>query len=101
MNNSILSGNLDDEYYKLIKEIKFDAIDDDCNDNIKLIIDNFNMSINFGTKNSEDKDNSDIFGMENISRKCYFQISSNELVVNVYPEFLKAINHFSSFSSSF
>ena len=101
LNNSILSGNLDDEYYKLIKEIKFDAIDDDCNDNIKLIIDNFNMSINFGTKNSEDKDNSDIFGMENISRKCYFQISSNELVVNVYPEFLKAINHFSSFSSSF
>ena len=101
LNNSILSGKLDDEYYKLIKEIKFDVIDDDCNDNIKLIVDNFNMSINFGTQKSEDKDNSDIFGMENISRKCYFQISSNELVVNVYPEFLKAINHFSSFSSSF
>ena len=102
LNNSILSGKLDDEYYKLIKEIDFDAIDDDSsNHNLKLIIDNFSMSINFGTQNGEAKDNSDIFGMQNFPRKCYFQISSNELIVNVYPEFLKAVNHFSSFSSSF
>ena len=101
LNNSILSGKLDDEYYKLIKEIDFESIGDDYNNNLKLIIDNFNLSINFGTKSSEAKDNSDIFGMQNISKKCYFQISSNELIVDIYPEFLKAINHFSSFSSSF
>ena len=101
LNNSMLSGKLDDEYYNLIKEIDFDSIDDnESNENIKMIIDNFNMTINFGTLTKEEG-NGDIFDDQNVSKKCYFQISSNELVINVYPEFLKAINHFSSFSSNF
>ena len=101
LNNSMLSGKLDDEYYNLIKEINFDSIDDNkSNENIKMIIDNFNMTINFGTLKKEEG-NGDIFDDQNVTKKCYFQISSNELVINIYPEFLKAINHFSSFSSSF
>jgi len=101
LNNSMLSGKLDDEYYNLIKEIDFNSIDDnESNENIKMIIDNFNMTINFGTLKKEEG-KGDIFDDQNVTKKCYFQISSNEMVINVYPEFLKAINHFSSFSSSF
>ena len=101
LNNSMLSGKLGDEYYNLIKKIDFDSIDDnESNENIKMIIDNFNMTINFGTLKKEEG-NGDIFDDQNVTKKCYFQISSNEMVINIYPEFLKAINHFSSFSSSF
>ena len=101
LNDSMKKGELNDEYYNLIKEIEFNSIDDNItNENVKLIIDNFNMSINFGTKKTEST-NADIFNIENNSKKCYFQISSNELVINIYPEFLKSINHLSSFSSNF
>jgi hypothetical protein len=94
-------GEMKDDYYNQIKEINFNVIDDNTtNNNIKNIIDNFSISINFGTIKDE-SNNSDIFNIQNDLKKCYFQISSNELVINIYPEFLKAINHLSSFSGNF
>ena len=94
-------GEMKDEYYNQIREINFNVIDDNTtNNNIKNIIDNFSISINFGTIKDE-SNNSDIFNIQNDRKKCYFQISSNELVINIYPEFLKAINHLSSFSGNF
>ena len=101
LNKSMILGKMNDEYYNQIKKINFNLIDDNStNNNIKYIIDNFCMSINFGTKKTE-SGSADIFNIQNDSKKCYFQISSNELVINIYPEFLEAINHFSSFSSNF
>lgn len=101
LNKSMILGKMNDEYYNQIKKINFNLIDDNStNNNIKYIIDNFCISINFGTKKTE-SGSADIFNIQNDSKKCYFQISSNELVINIYPEFLEAINHFSSFSSNF
>ena len=101
LNDEIKKGKMDDSYYKKVKELDFTLIKDiTINDNIKYIIDNFNMTINFGTINSE-APNKDIFKVEEQFKKCYFQISSNELIINLYPEFLNYVNHFSSFNSNF
>jgi hypothetical protein len=58
------------------------------------------MTINFGTQNTESP-NKDIFNIQETFKKCYFQISSNELIINLYPEFLNYINYFSNFNSKF
>ena len=101
LNKSMILGKIGADYYDQIKSINFNIINDNYkNFNIKLIIDNFSMTINFGTKNKE-KGTADIFNIQDNLKKTYFQISSNELIINIYPEFLKVINHFSSFSSNF
>ena len=101
LNKYMIAGEIDNEYYKTCKEMNLSSMEDSTNNpNIKLIIDNFSLTIHFGTIEKE-KGNADIFDIKNITKKCYFQISSNELVINIYPEFLNAINHFSSFSGNF
>ena len=101
LNEEIKKGKMDDSYYQKVKDLDFSLFKDITNnDNIKYIIDNFNMTINFGTQNSETP-NKDIFKVEEEFKKCYFQISSNELIINLYPEFMHYINHFSSFNSNF
>ena len=101
LNKYMKAGKIENEYYNEIKKIKFNLINDSSiNPNLKLIIDNFSMKINFGTLN-EEKGNADIFNIQDNLKKCYFQKSSNELVINIYPEFLNAINHFTSFISNF
>ena len=101
LSKSMIIGKLEKDYYDRIKDINFDLINNNENNpNIKLIIDGFSMTVNFGTKNTE-VGKSDIFNIQDNLKKCYCQISSNELVINVYPEFLKSINHFTCFMSSF
>ena len=101
LNNYMKAGKIEKDYYNEIGKIKFNLMSDSSiNPNLKLIIDNFSMKINFGTLN-EETGNADIFNIQDNLKKCYFQISSNELVINIYPEFLNAINHFTSFSSNF
>ena len=100
LSKSMVIGKIDKEYYNKIEGINFDAINSENNPNIKLIVDGFCMTINFGTKSTE-VGKTDIFNIQDNLKKCYFQISSNELVINVYPEFLNSINHFTSFMSNF
>ena len=101
LNKYMTVENINNEYYNKINSINFNSIDDSTkNPNIKLIIDNFNMIINFGTIEKE-TGTTDIFNIKDNLKKSYFQISSNELIINVYPEFLNSINGFSSFSSNF
>ena len=57
-----------DNYKTLLKDITI-------SDNIKYIIDNFNMTINFGTLNSGTP-NKDIFKVEEQFKKCYFHKNS-------------------------
>ena len=101
LNEKMKSGELDDSYYQKVKDLDFTLIkDNSINENTKYIIDNFNMTINFGTQNIETP-NKDIFKVEDEFKKLYFQISSNELIINIYPEFLHYINHFLAFNSNF
>ena len=101
LNEKMKSGELDDSYYQKVKDLDFTLIKDtSINENTKYIIDNFNMTINFGTQNIETP-NKDIFKVEDEFKKLYFQISSNELIINIYPEFLHYINHFLAFNSNF
>ena len=92
---------IDDSQYEKVKELDFTIIkDNSINENQKYIIDNFNMTINFGTKNT-DESTKDIFKVQEEYKKCYFQISSNELIINIFPEFMHFISHFSAFNSKF
>ena len=92
---------MDDSYYQMVKDLDFSLLKDITNNNnVKYIIDNFNMTINLETQNSETP-NKDIFKVEEEFKKVYFQISSNELIINLYPEFMHYINHFSNFNSNF
>ena len=101
LNEEIKKGKMDDNYFRKVKDLDFTLLKDiTISDNIKYIIDNFNMTINFGTLNSGTP-NKDIFKVEEQFKKCYFQISSNELIINLYPEFMHYVNHFSSFNSNF
>ena len=101
LNKEMQSRKFDDKYYQKVKDLDFTLLKDNTiNDNTKYIIDNFNMTINFGTQNTGTQ-NRDIFKVQEEFKKCYFQISSNELIINLYPEFLHYVNHFSSFNSKF
>ncbi len=101
LNKSMLTKSIDESYYQKVKDLDYNLIKDfTINDNIKYIIDNFNMTINFGTQNIETP-NPDIFKVQEEFKKCYFQISSNELIINLYPEFMNYINYFSNFNSNF
>ena len=101
LNKSMLTKSIDQSYYQKVKDLDYNLIKDfTINDNIKYIIDNFNMTINFGTQNIETP-NPDIFKVQEEFKKCYFQISSNELIINLYPEFMNYINYFSNFNSNF
>ena len=84
LNKSMILGKIGADYYDQIKSINFNIINDNYkNPNIKLIIDNFSMTINFGTKNKE-KGTADIFNIQDNLKKTYFQISSNKLIINIY-----------------
>ena len=101
LNKSMLTKTINDDYYQKVKDLDYNLIKDfSINDNTKYIIDNFNMTINFGTQNT-DGQNKDIFKVQEEFKKCYFQISSNELIINLYPEFMNYINYFSNFNSNF
>ena len=101
LNKYMIAGKIEDEYYKQINSVNFNSIDDSTNNpNIKLIIDNFKITIKFGTIEKE-IGAIDIFNIKDNLKKSYFQISSNELIINLYPEFLNSMNYFSSFSSNF
>ena len=101
LNNSMIIGKIEDDYYQKVRDLDFSLIKDiTINDNTKYVIDNFNMTINFGTQNTESP-NKDIFNVQEEFKKCYFQISSNELIINLYPEFMNYLNYFLNFNSNF
>ena len=97
-NSCMINGELSKKYYNELEEQKIQNFE--YSQGTKLIVENFSININFGTKNNNEKNN-DIFDIKNENYKMYVQIASNELVLNLYPELLLIQKNLLTFMSSF
>ena len=98
LNSCIEDGRLQERYYKNLKAIRFEKFE--YLENTKFIIHDFNFSINLGSK-SEKKGDLDIFNIKTPPSMMYFQLASNEISINLYPDFIKVLNNFNEFLSQF
>jgi len=98
LNGCIEDGKLQERYYKNLKVVRFERFD--YQPNTKFIIQDFNFSLNVGTR-SEIKYDLDIFNLKTPPSMVYFQLASNEVMVNLYPDFIKVLNNFNEFLSQF
>ena len=98
LNGCIEDGKLQERYYKNLKVVRFERFD--YQPNTKFIIQDFNFSLNVGTR-SEKKNDLDIFNLKTPPSMVYFQLASNEVMVNLYPDFIKVLNNFNEFLSQF
>ena len=94
----IEEGKLQERYYKNLKVVGFEKFE--YLPNTKYIIQDFNFSLNLGTR-SEKKVDLDIFNLQTPPSMVYFQLASNEIMVNLYPDFIKVLNNFNEFLSQF
>ena len=98
LNSCIEGGKLQERYYKNLKTVRFEKFENLIS--TKYIVQDFNFSLNLGTK-SEKRGDLDIFNLKTPPSMVYFQLASNELNVNCYPDFLKIMNNFNEFLSQF
>ena len=98
LNSCIEDGKLQERYYKNLKTVRFEKFENLIS--TKYIVQDFNFSLNLGTK-SEKSGDLDIFNLKTPPSMVYFQLASNELNVNCYPDFLKIMNNFNEFLSQF
>ena len=98
LNSCIEDGKLQERYYKNLKTVRFEKFENLIS--TKYIVQDFNFSLNLGTK-SEKRGDLDIFNLKTPPSMIYFQLASNELNVNCYPDFLKIMNNFNEFLSQF
>ena len=98
LNSCIEDGKLQERYYKNLKTVRFEKFENLIS--TKYIVQDFNFSLNLGTK-SEKRGDLDIFNLKTPPSMVYFQLASNELNVNCYPDFLKIMNNFNEFLSQF
>ena len=98
LNSCIEDGKLQERYYTNLKTVKFEKFQ--YFENTKFIINDFNFSINLGTK-SEKTGDLDIFHLKTPPSMVYFQLASNEININLYPDFIKVLNNFNEFLSQF
>ena len=98
LNSCIEDGKLQERYYKNLKTVRFEKFENLIS--TKYIVQDFNFSLNLGTK-SEKRGDLDIFNLKTPPSMVYFQLASNELNVNCYPDFLIIMNNFNEFLSQF
>ena len=98
LNSCIEDGKLQERYYKNLKTVRFEKFENLIS--TKYIVQDFNFSLNLGTK-SEKRGDLDIFNLKTPPSMVYFQLASNELNVNCYPDYLKIMNNFNEFLSQF
>ena len=98
LNSCIEDGKLQERYYKNLKTVRFEKFENFPD--TKFIIQDFNFSINLGTR-SEKKGDLDIFNIKTPPSMVYFQLASNEIDINLYPDFIKVLNNFNQFLSQF
>ena len=98
LNSCIEDGKLQERYYKNLKMVRFEKFD--FFPDTKFIIQDFNFSINLGTI-SEKKKDLDIFDIKTPPTMVYFQLASNEININLNPDFIKVLNNFNQFLSQF
>ena len=98
LNGCIKNGKLQEKYYTNLKNVHFDKFQ--YLPNTKFIIQDFNLTINLGTRDEKLED-IDIFDIKTTPSMVYFQLASNELNINLYPEIAKIQNNFTEFLAQF
>jgi len=98
LNNSFINGELNQNYYDIIKKLNFHNFK--YIEGTKFILQNLNCSIKLGTL-SISSGNVDIFSKRNNQYKMYFQLTSNELNINIFPELLDIYTNFKKFMQAF
>ena len=98
LNGCIKNGKLEEKYYTNLKNVHFEKFQ--YLPNTKFIIQDFNLTINHGTRNDKLED-IDIFDIKSTPSMVYCQLASNELNINLYPEIVKIQNNFTEFLAQF
>ena len=98
LNSCIVNGQLEERYYKNLKNVHFEQFQ--YLPSTKFILQDFNMTMNIGTR-KEKNENIDIFDIKSTPSMVYFQLASNELNINIYPEIAKIQNNFTLFLAQF
>ena len=98
LNSCIEDGKLQERYYKNLKTVRFEKFENFPD--TKFIIQDFNFSINLGTR-SEKKGDLDMLNIKTPPSMVYFRLASNEIDINLYPDFIKVLNNFNQFLSQF
>lgn len=98
LNGCIENGKLQERYFTNLKNVHFERFQ--YLPSTKFIIEDFNFSINLGTR-CENKEDIDIFDVKTYPSMVYFQLASNELNINLYTELLKILNNFKRFMGKF
>ena len=91
LNGCIENGKLQERYFTNLKNVRFERFQ--YLPSTKFIIQDFNFTINLGTR-CENKEDIDIFDVKTYPSMVYFQMASNELNINLYTELLKILNNF-------
>ena len=94
-----INDQLQESYYTQLHDIKFQNFN--YQRNTKFIIENFNSTINFGTKILNNSKNLDIFNIKDKPCILYVQISTDEININVWPEIIKIFTIFKQFTDKF
>ena len=94
-----IDGQLQESYYSQLQDIKFQNFN--YQRNTKFIIENFNSTINFGTKIVNNTKNIDIFNIKNKPCILYIQVSTNEININIWPELIEILYNFKQFTEKF
>ena len=94
-----INGQLQESYYSQIQDIKFHNFN--YQKNTKFIIEDFNSTINFGTKIINNSNNIDIFNIKDKPCILYIQISTNDIKINFWPELLLILQNFNKLNEKF
>ena len=94
-----INDQLQESYYSQLQDIKFQ--DFNYQRNTKFIIDNFNLTMNFGTKIINYSKSLDIFNVKDKPLILYVQVSTSELNINFWPELLLILNNLMNFTEKF
>ena len=94
-----INGQLQESYYTQLQDLKFPNFN--YQRNTKFIIENFNSTINFGTKIINNSKNLDIFNIKDKPCILYIQICTNEININIWPELIEICDNFLKFTEKF
>ena len=94
-----INGQLQESYYSQIQDLKFQNFN--YQRNTKFILENFNITINFGTKLIDYSKSIDIFNIKDKPLILYIQASTSELNINIWPELFLIFDNFMKFKQKF
>ena len=99
LHSLFINGQLQESYYSQIQDLKFQNFN--YQRNTKFILENFNITINFGTKLIDYSKSIDIFNIKDKPLILYIQASTSELNINIWPELFLIFDNFMKFKQKF